>query len=519
MRFSKYIMLVLIVPLLASCAFLNAYPKIESSYRGVTTSRSNAYTDSPPITINGDSDFANQAITESWKGNGTESDPYVISGLNITSGSESINLLSISNTAAYFRFEYSLLVGGLRGIRFENVTHSSVVNNTIHGSFDQGIAVFLSKEITISNNTIHSISINGHGVYWLNVSNGVIANNSIFNCGDRGLLLDYCSDCNIVSNAIHSMSGDGIGMRDCEFNRIHRNMISNNTRNGIIFGASVTSNITKNEINRNGQSGISLEESQMCIIEDNLIDRNGKEGLLIVGHDFEVRNNTFYENALWNMRVIGVVTGIQARWNNFIENRNEPVGDSNPDSTYDSNYWSEWTTPDNNHDGIVDIPFDYTNGDELFDAHPRVKPYLDFRLHILTKVVIVSPNGGSFVDQTELNITWGEAGDTFGHDVTYSVFSSMNGVDWNELASGLNPTTFLWNMSDVPHSDNYLIRVQASCSGGLISNAVTLETFTITTSPSDTSSENNSENGMNIGLIVGVLLVVVIAAVFYLKRR
>ncbi|MGD9395766.1 MAG: hypothetical protein PVJ05_05010, partial [Candidatus Thorarchaeota archaeon] len=42
------------------------------------------YDEAPPIQISNNSDFANQASANSWDGNGSVSDPYIIEGLNIT---------------------------------------------------------------------------------------------------------------------------------------------------------------------------------------------------------------------------------------------------------------------------------------------------------------------------------------------------------------------------------------------------------------------------------------------------
>ena len=68
----------------------------------------------PPIVIDGNSEFAAQASTDSWSGNGTESSPYVIDRLNISYAPR--DLIHIRNVDLHFRVVNCLLTGGKHGI-------------------------------------------------------------------------------------------------------------------------------------------------------------------------------------------------------------------------------------------------------------------------------------------------------------------------------------------------------------------------------------------------------------------
>ena len=59
------------------------------------------YTSHDVIRINNDTDFANQASQEGWLGDGTQSNPYVISGYDIDAHGAG-DAIYIGNTTVYF---------------------------------------------------------------------------------------------------------------------------------------------------------------------------------------------------------------------------------------------------------------------------------------------------------------------------------------------------------------------------------------------------------------------------------
>ena len=136
------------------------------------------YNESSPISINGNSDFASKAAANLWSGNGTISNPYVISNLNITSTSNITILMSVVHTDVHFRIESSLFVGGYTGVRFENVTHGFVFNNSIQDCSFYGSLVSGSNLIRFENNTIKDIHENGLSLYWIESDNSTIEYNS-----------------------------------------------------------------------------------------------------------------------------------------------------------------------------------------------------------------------------------------------------------------------------------------------------------------------------------------------------
>jgi parallel beta-helix repeat protein len=158
----------------------------------------------------------------------------------------------------------------------------------------------------------------------------------------------------------------------------------------------ISSNITMTE-NRiyNNTIGINLEtSSNFNLVYRNSI-RNNTNGLLISSsEDNIVYNNNFIDN------VIHADADESNTWN-----VSKPEG---------GNYWDTWTTPDNDNDGFVDIPFDVS--EELnSDLLPLTEP-LD-----LTQKPGAGPEVDLFIEKTDAVVSIRIAGEKW-HDVVIELY-------------------------------------------------------------------------------------------------
>ena len=108
-----------------------------------------AYTTHAPIIITSDADFE----TQSWPGNGIPGDPYIISGLNITSTDVCID---IRNTRAHFKVMNCVIssptASSNEGLYLDNVT-SGVVQDCMVDSHIQGFYLREIVDCKFINNT------------------------------------------------------------------------------------------------------------------------------------------------------------------------------------------------------------------------------------------------------------------------------------------------------------------------------------------------------------------------------
>ncbi|MFX1284083.1 MAG: endonuclease/exonuclease/phosphatase family protein [Promethearchaeota archaeon] len=102
------------------------------------------------------------------------------------------------------------------------------------------------------------------------------------------------------------------------------------------------------------------------------------------------------------------------------------------------------------------------------------------RNHLLSPLTVRFPNGGETL-RSPTRITWSQSIDTLNHSVFYSLYYSYNrGNSWILLADNLTGTLFLWDVSTAINSENCLIKVNATCSEGLITEDISDGFFTIT---------------------------------------
>jgi len=280
-------MLLVLIPSLTS--FSN-YGYIDSEIIPVEDSSATlAYTLHAPITITSNSDFE----TQSWPGEGTSTNPYLISDLNITS--QSPVCVSIANTTCYFtirdcwfssqesdwgsgiiklenvihgRIESNTFASGYIAIRVVDVTSSSFVRNTI-GTSLMGFLAYNLNNSEISGNTQISDSM-GYPIH-IEDGNGLIIRSNFFqNCVYEGIGLTSSTDClledNILSGIDQHNGQYGFAIRNSKLCTLVRN-------NATGFG-----------------TAIEITNGVMHTISENYIDLS-YGGVMVRGNDTTINDN------------------------------------------------------------------------------------------------------------------------------------------------------------------------------------------------------------------------------------
>jgi parallel beta-helix repeat protein len=97
--------------------------------------------------------------------------------------------------------------------------------------------------------------------------------------------------------------------------------------------------------------GIILDDSYNNIVSFNVFQDNNRFGIWIDGNSGE--NSVLF--------------------NDFIGNNpgDSQALDDGPSNLFRSNYWDDWTSPDLNHDGVVDNPYPIDGSANNQDSRPR----------------------------------------------------------------------------------------------------------------------------------------------------
>jgi hypothetical protein len=199
-------------------------------------------------------------------------------------------------------------------------------------------------------------------------------------------------------------------------------------------------------------------------------------------------------------------------------------GNDEGDSVFSENFWDEWLTPDNDNDGIVDGSYDLDGEAFNGDGSPIVKPNSPAQLHFITRFQIIKPIAGDTLEGT-ITIYWSEPLDSYGHDITYTLWYSLDGEIYNQLDSNLLNTSYEWDTTTVQNGD-YVVKVEAKDSEGITVTTLS-EVFTVdnpsaettTETTTKTTTETTSEPTVEQGPGFTILMIFVTCIVLVYKKR
>jgi parallel beta-helix repeat protein len=280
-------------------------------------------------------------------------------------------------------------------------------------------------------------------------------------------------------------------IRDCFLNettRLGRGIIISGSSNGIIednmlFGSYygielINSNyttITRNEIT-NQSIGIVLNSSHHNQILQNVKANNLNYGISLL-------DGSSFNTVAWNLYVLNGGGSSQAY-------------DSGINNIFVFNHWNTLTTPDNNGDEIVDVPYLLDGSVNNRDSYPLTQisfpgPLPD--IHEMLEPKVLYPNGGEINTTGILTLQWLKAFDCKDHLITYDLNYSLDDeTTWIPIISGLEQTYFEWDVSSIDNNSSCIIRLTAVCSEGYNKSDVTDSSFNIKIVSFTTTSSSNT---------------------------
>jgi parallel beta-helix repeat protein len=187
----------------------------------------------------------------------------------------------------------------------------------------------------------------GGGLHLYNVKSATLESNDCHGNAD-GVFMVYSSD-NVITGNDFNDNPNGIYIVSSTSNIIERNFCTESAYNGIHLQTSSDNSIVNNSLSDNVHNGILLDfDSDYNLIYGNMFTgNNGASSIYDDGHIQAYDDGTNY----WNTSSYG-------------------------------NYWSDWTSPDKDRDGIVDSSYTIDGGSNK-DRFPMAVP--------LPEVEITSP--------------------------------------------------------------------------------------------------------------------------------
>ncbi|RKX37649.1 MAG: hypothetical protein DRP20_04400, partial [Thermotogae bacterium] len=380
------------------------------------------YTQHSVIRIDSDADFAVQAASNGWPGSGTESDPYVISGLEIDANGNG-SAIYIGNTTVYFVVENSYLHNASykswpyftgAGIILYNVQNGVLLNNNCSSNGRYGIHLYSSINNTVENNicvdddsgiylygsstynrlknntckddshaiylweSTHNIiennncSSSNEGIYFQRDSNYNIIRNNTVSHNQRGIYLESSSNYNTVENNSCAYNQYGIYLNTL-YNEVRNNTIYRNSQAGIyIPSVNGYNGIFGNELYNNGY-GVHLSYSGSSVIENNTMMSNGMGVYVYFSNSNRIVNNTITNHTNYGIYIYGSSSQHNRIYNNLLYyNKGSNAtynssrvqacdGGSNNywNSSSVGNYWHDWAMNNDTNDQDKDGVVDW----------------------------------------------------------------------------------------------------------------------------------------------------------------
>ncbi len=200
------------------------------------------------------------------------------------------------------------------------VTYSDFVDihdNVIRNNTQHGVLLYDSRNITIADNEIYQnrgeVGAINCGIEVSSCVDCEIINNDIYNNTVDGIYLYYSDYISVSENHVYNNSRHGIYLQNSEncildSNEVHGNrgvIIIHIWGNcGIDIYKSNNTQIIANEVYNNTQDGIFISQSYFCLVEDNLLYENARYGLYgDISHNITVNGNTIYSNNEDGLRI------------------------------------------------------------------------------------------------------------------------------------------------------------------------------------------------------------------------
>ncbi len=247
-------------------------------------------------------------------------------------------------------------------------------------NLDEGVMIYFGSRTVVKNNTFHDSK---YGIYIEFSEYDEIHGNRMYGCGV--VLLNIRPTDNITSDntvngkpVYYYSNGD---MHDVNVPKDAGEIIAMNVTNlridgvdisntsvGIIIGYSINVTVSNSTVHENIK-GVFIDGGSNIVIENNLVSEN-RDGIVIQSSDnCIIRNNIIMGNTMYGVNLsfafFTKVYGNQFYYNHdsgevysaaHVQARDD--GFYNSWNTTDrGNYWHDWSGPDENGDGIVDLPY------------------------------------------------------------------------------------------------------------------------------------------------------------------
>ncbi|MFW9992108.1 MAG: NosD domain-containing protein, partial [Candidatus Odinarchaeota archaeon] len=409
-------------------------------------------------------------------------------GLDVV-GQIGANHCTITNNTCYNNYG---------GIFTRNSANNNITDNNLYGNSQDGIRLYDSSSNILANNTCND---NALGITVLGVSNyNILKNNTCYN-----------NDQYPGYGIFVSQMGVGVPVN----NTLDGNTCYDNEKAGIVIWFSDNNILTGNRV-YNNERGFWIYDSNDNILKSDNNCYSNNYGIYV---EHTSSYNTVTGTSISGNTYHGILLMTDASFNviegNFFIDNNPQAYDYGLNNTFSHNYWNDWTTPDSDMDGIVDIPYAIGGTAGNTDPYPLAHFYTSHEPIYIDDnsdfIALGFPGTGILSDPYRIEgyeITNSTTNLIHVQDTTvYFVIRNnlLNGTDGSNDGIVLNNVIYGTVENNIIHSSNNGIYLSYSDNNELIGNTV-LENagygiYLWTSSYNDLIGNNVTGNDLN-GIIL-----------------
>jgi parallel beta-helix repeat protein len=252
------------------------------------------------------------------------------------------------------------------GICLDYSIGNNLTDNTCNSSSWAGIRLYYSEKNNLTGNTN---SLNGEGINLQNSTGNTLTDNTCSLNNGNGIAIWESSNNTLTGNTCNSNNDNGISLYHSQDHNLTDNIAELNAWSGIYLDNSTGNTLTGNRVNSEF-AGISLGESNNNTLSHNTCSSSTWAGIHLGNSNSNSLSGNFSEsNTLFGIRLDNC-NGNTIYNNNFVSNPVQAYVDGGSGNVFNlsmptgGNYWSDWTTPDGNHDHIVDSPYVFSGGQD-----------------------------------------------------------------------------------------------------------------------------------------------------------
>jgi len=299
----------------------------------------------------------------------------------------------------------NVLANNTRGISLDQGADANSVRDNQITNGEVGVLIGPSQWNMVHNNTIVGINWGNAsvGVYLGvgQVTNASVTNNSISDCsvGIRAATTysQSITGLSMVGNDISSSDQEGLYLLYVSDSHVRNNNISANEGSGGVINYCRNMEVVDNDISWNAQYGLRMQGTDDSMFVENVLCCNSLEGIYLASGS----GNVIHGNAL-------VFNKDSGRQYSAIRAQAYCGEEGNQWALSTGNLWSDWLNPDNDEDGVVDLPYNISGGFQDPCPLTSISGLVIPEDIVPPTVLDWTPQGTSAQQESEVRVTFSE---------------------------------------------------------------------------------------------------------------